>query len=164
MGSRGINMTSDPQDLGSPDLANRAWDPLWEVCADLHLPVHFHIGSSNTAMDFYGNYFWESQDEYVKPAIGGSMLFINNARVVINTVFAGIFDRFPELQMVSVESGIGWVPFILETMDYELFENAPDAGEGAVEAAVGVLPQQLVRDVLVREEPGRRAGHARQGR
>jgi predicted TIM-barrel fold metal-dependent hydrolase len=124
-GARGINMTSDPQDLGSPDLANRAWDPLWEVCADLHLPVHFHIGSSNTAMDFYGNYFWESQDEYVKPAIGGSMLFINNARVVINTVFAGIFDRFPELQMVSVESGIGWIPFILETMDYELFENAP---------------------------------------
>jgi predicted TIM-barrel fold metal-dependent hydrolase len=124
-GARGINMTSDPQDLGSPDLANRAWDPLWEVCADLHLPVHFHIGSSNTAMDFYGNYFWESQDEYVKPAIGGSMLFINNARVVINTVFAGIFDRFPELQMVSVESGIGWIPFILETLDYEMAENAP---------------------------------------
>ena len=123
--ARGINMTSDPQDLGSPDLASRAWDPLWEACAELQMPVHFHIGSSNTAMDFYGNYFWESQDEYVKPAIGGSMLFINNARVVINTVFAGIFDRFPSLQMVSVESGIGWIPFILETMDYELFENAP---------------------------------------
>ena len=28
LGLRGINMTSDPQDLGSPDLANRAWDPL----------------------------------------------------------------------------------------------------------------------------------------
>ena len=27
--------------------------------------------------------------------------------------------------MVSVESGIGWIPFILETMDYELWENAP---------------------------------------
>jgi uncharacterized protein len=125
LGLRGINMTSDPQDLGSPDLASRAWDPLWEVCADLHLPVHFHIGSSNTAMDFYGNYFWESQDEYVKPAIGGSMLFINNARVVINTVFAGIFDRFPALQMVAVESGVGWIPFMLETMNYELSENAP---------------------------------------
>jgi predicted TIM-barrel fold metal-dependent hydrolase len=125
-GARGINMTSDPQDLGSPDLANRAWDPLWEACADLHLPVHFHIGSSNTAMDFYGNYFWESQDEYVKPAIGGSMLFINNARVVINTVFAGIFDRFPELQMVSVESGIGWVPFIMQAADYQGVENAPE--------------------------------------
>jgi len=122
---RGVNMTSDPQDLGAPDLANRAWDPLWEVCAELHLPVHFHIGASLTAMTFYGNYFWPSQDEYVKPAIGGSMLFINNARVVINTIFAGIFDRHPKLQMVSVESGVGWVPFILETMDYELWENAP---------------------------------------
>jgi predicted TIM-barrel fold metal-dependent hydrolase len=28
--------------------------------------------------------------------------------------------------MVAVESGIGWIPFILETMDYELSENAPD--------------------------------------
>jgi uncharacterized protein len=126
MGMRGVNMTSDPQDLGSPDLANRAWDPLWEVCSDLNLPVHFHIGASITAMNFYGQYFWPSQDEYVKPAIGGSMLFIGNARIVINTVFAGIFDRFPKLKMVSVESGIGWIPFILETMDYELWENAPE--------------------------------------
>jgi predicted TIM-barrel fold metal-dependent hydrolase len=125
LGLRGINMTSDPQDLGSPDLANRAWDPLWEVCADRQLPVHFHIGASNTAMAFYGQYFWESQHPYVKPAIGGSMLFMGNARVVINTIFAGIFDRHPQLKMVSVESGIGWIPFILETMDYELLENAP---------------------------------------
>jgi predicted TIM-barrel fold metal-dependent hydrolase len=126
LGLRGVNMTSDPQDLGSPDLANRAWDPLWEVCADRQLPVHFHIGASITAMNFYGRYFWRSQHEYVKPAIGGSMLFINNARVVINTVLAGIFDRFPGLRMVSVESGIGWIPFILEAMDYELWENAPE--------------------------------------
>jgi predicted TIM-barrel fold metal-dependent hydrolase len=125
LGLRGINMTSDPQDLGSPDLANRAWDPLWEVCADRRLPVHFHIGASNTAMAFYGQYFWESQHDYVKPAIGGSMLFMGNARVVINTIFAGIFDRHPQLRMVSVESGIGWIPFLLETMDYELWENAP---------------------------------------
>lgn len=125
LGLRGINMTSDPQDLGSPDLASVAWDPLWEVCADLELPVHFHIGASLTAMNFFGEYFWASQDEFVKPAIGGSMLFIGNARVVINTIFSGIFDRFPKLKMVSVESGIGWVPFILETMDWELPENAP---------------------------------------
>jgi predicted TIM-barrel fold metal-dependent hydrolase len=125
LGLRGINMTSDPQDLGAPDLANTAWDPLWEVCQDLQLPVHFHIGASLTAMNFYGQYYWESQDEYVKPAIGGSMLFIGNARVVINTIFSGLFDRFPKLKMVSVESGIGWMPFILETMDWELPENAP---------------------------------------
>jgi predicted TIM-barrel fold metal-dependent hydrolase len=124
-GMRGVNMTTDPQDLGAPDLASRQWDPFWAACEALNLPVHFHIGASITAMNFFGQYFWPSQDEYVKPAIGGSMLFIGNARVLINTVYAGIFDRFPKLRMVSVESGIGWIPFMLETMDYELSENAP---------------------------------------
>jgi predicted TIM-barrel fold metal-dependent hydrolase len=141
LGLRGINMTSDPQELGSPDLANRAWDPLWSACEELDMPVHFHIGSSNLAMDFYGNYFWPSQDEYVKPAVGGTMLFINNARVVVNTVFAGIFDRHPKLQMVSVESGVGWVPFILETMDYELWENAPDQAK-----ALARMPSEYFKD------------------
>jgi predicted TIM-barrel fold metal-dependent hydrolase len=125
-GMRGVNMTSDPQDLGGPDLASSKWDPLWEACQDLQMPVHFHIGASITAMNFFGQYFWPSQSEYVKPAIGGSMLFIGNARVLINTVYAGIFDRFPKLRMVSVESGIGWIPFMNETMDYELWENAPE--------------------------------------
>ncbi len=125
MGLRGVNMCSDPQDLGSPDLASRAWDPLWEVCEALELPVHFHIGASLTAMNFYGQYFWDTQDEYVKSAIGSCMLFIGNARVLINTIFSGLFDRFPRLKMVSVESGIGWVPFILESMDWELPESAP---------------------------------------
>jgi uncharacterized protein len=126
LGLRGVNLTSDPQDLGAPDLANRAWDPLWEVCDALRLPVHFHIGASLTAMNFFGNYFWPSQHEYIKPAIGGTMLFINNARVVVNTTLCGMFDRHPGLKLVSVESGVGWIPFILETMDYEVAENAPE--------------------------------------
>ena len=125
LGARGVNMTSDPQDLGAPDLANRAWDPFWEVCADLGLPVHFHIGASVTGMTFYGKYPWDSHADNTKLAIGGTLLFIGNARVVTNVILAGIFDRHPDLKMVSVESGVGWIPFILETLDYEMSENAP---------------------------------------
>src|SRR4051794_26236533 len=29
LGACGVNMTSDPHDLGSPDLADPAWDPFW---------------------------------------------------------------------------------------------------------------------------------------
>jgi predicted TIM-barrel fold metal-dependent hydrolase len=141
LGARGVNMTSDPQDLGAPDLASPAWDPLWEVLTGLQLPVHLHIGASLTAMNFYGNYFWPSQDEYVKPAIGGTMLFINNARVVVNSILCGMFDRNPGLKFVSVESGIGWVPFILETTDYEVAENAPQQF-----ARLGRKPSEYFRD------------------
>jgi predicted TIM-barrel fold metal-dependent hydrolase len=119
-------MTSDPQDLGSPDLANRAWDPFWDVCAEFQLPVHFHIGASVTAMTFFGKYFWPSHPLNTQLAIGGSLLFIGNARVVTNLILTGMFDRHPDLKMVSVESGVGWIPFILETLDYEMSENAPD--------------------------------------
>jgi predicted TIM-barrel fold metal-dependent hydrolase len=125
LGMRGVNMTSDPQDLGAPDLASREWDPFWEACASLKLPVHFHIGASVTGMNFYGKFFWESHPDNVKLAIGGTLLFIGNSRVVTNTILSGVFDRYPDLKMVSVESGIGWIPFILETLDYEMAENAP---------------------------------------
>jgi len=140
LGLRGVNLTSDPQDLGSPDLANRAWDPVWEACAGLEMPVHFHIGASLTTMNFFGNYPWESHDDDTKLAIGGALLFIGNARVVVNLICSGMFDRYPALKMVSVESGMGWVPFILEALDYEMDENAP-----AEKARMKLLPSEYFK-------------------
>jgi predicted TIM-barrel fold metal-dependent hydrolase len=125
-GARGVNMTSDPQDLGAPDLANPAWDPFWQVCTELQLPVHFHIGASVTAETFRGKYHWPSQAANTQLALSGTLLFIGNARVVANAIVSGVFDRHPDLKMVSVESGVGWIPFILEALDYEMAENAPD--------------------------------------
>jgi len=125
LGMRGVNITSDPQDQGAPDLADLAWDPLWEVCSDLELPVHFHIGASLTTMTFFGNYPWPSHDEDTALAIGGTLLFVGNSRVVVNIICSGMLERFPTLKIVSVESGAGWIPFILEALDYEMDENAP---------------------------------------
>ena len=89
MGYRGVNMTADPQDSGSPDLGDPAWDPFWEVCAGLDLPVHFHIGASQTALAYFGTTYWPSQDDYVKPAIGGASLFQNNSRLLLNSAYSG---------------------------------------------------------------------------
>lgn len=126
MGMRGVNMTSDPDDIGAPDLANPAWDPLWEACTDLQLPVHFHIGSSVTSMTWSGRYPWASHGDNVKLALTGTLLFVGNARVVANGIASGLFDRHPDLKWVSVESACGWIPFILEALEYEMFENAPE--------------------------------------
>jgi predicted TIM-barrel fold metal-dependent hydrolase len=140
LGLRGVNITSDPQDQGAPDLANRAWDPLWEACASLELPVHFHIGASLTTMTFFGNYPWPSHDDDISLAIGGTLLFIGNARIVVNVICSGMLERFPELKIVSVESGAGWVPFILEALDYEMSENAPRQ-----QAAMSLKPSEYFR-------------------
>ena len=126
LGVRGVNMTSDPDDIGGPDLADPAWDPLWEVCTEFQLPVHFHIGASVTASTWSGRYPWPSQTENVKLALTGTLLFVGNARVVANGIVSGLFDRHPDLKWVSVESACGWIPFILEALDYEMNENAPE--------------------------------------
>ena len=48
------------------------------------------------------------------------MLFIGNARGVINTIFSGLLPTAsPSSRWSRWRAGIGWVPFILETMDGE---------------------------------------------
>jgi predicted TIM-barrel fold metal-dependent hydrolase len=140
MGMRGVNLTSDPQDQGAPDLANRAWDPLWEACDGLELPVHFHIGASLTTMTFFDNYPWPSHDDDTKLAIGGTLLFVGNARVVVNIICSGMLERYPGLKVVSVESGAGWIPFIVEALDYEMAENAPK-----LKQALELSPSEIFR-------------------
>ena len=149
---RGVNITSDPNDVGGPDLASRAWDPLWEVCADLQLPVHFHIGASLTTMTYFGTYPWESQDEDTKLAIGGTLLFIGNARVVTNIILSGMLDRHPALQdgLRRERRGLGSLhPRGARLRDVR--ERA-EAARGHGDAPVGVLQAEPLRHLLVREE------------
>jgi predicted TIM-barrel fold metal-dependent hydrolase len=45
---------------------------------------------------------------------------------------SGFLDRYPTLKVVSAESGIGWVPFMLEAMDYQFDEMVTDEKERSV--------------------------------
>ena len=125
LGLRGVNISSDPQLQGLPDLGDRAWDPLWTACADRALPVHFHIGASQTSLAWYGTSPWPSMGEDQKLAIGSAMMYLTNARILANVIYSGLLERHPALRMVSVESGIGWIPFVLESLDHQLNETAP---------------------------------------
>ena len=123
MGMRGVNINSDPQLHGMQDLSGEYWTPLWELCSDQGLPVNFHIGASDSTMSWYGETPWPSLQPEEKLAVGSSMMFISNAKVILNLITSGLLERFPKLNFVSVESGIGWIPFILETLDYSLAES-----------------------------------------
>jgi predicted TIM-barrel fold metal-dependent hydrolase len=130
MGLRGININSDPQDHNDedgnpiPDLGTSHWDPLWEVCEALDTPINFHIGGSERTMNWIGTMGWPSLSRELSAGLGGTMAFINNGRVMSNIIYSGALDRYPKLKFVSVESGVGWVPFILEALDYQLAEIA----------------------------------------
>ncbi len=143
LGLRGVNTTSDPQLQGLPDLGERAWDPLWEACVDEQLPVHFHIGASQTSISWYGSSPWPSHGEDQKLAIGSAMMYLTNARVLANLIYSGLLERNPRLKMVSVESGIGWIPFVLESLDHQVNETAP-----ATMDYLSMLPSEYFRRQL----------------
>lgn len=125
-GLRGVVTCSNPEEAGLPDMSQPHWDPVWETCADLAMPVNFHIGSSQGNLDFYGTAPWPSFGDQRRLAIGSVSLFMGNARVIGNMIYSGVPHRFPKLKFVSVESGVGWMPFFLEALDHQLTETAPD--------------------------------------
>jgi predicted TIM-barrel fold metal-dependent hydrolase len=116
-----VLFTASPQDFGLPVLADHHWDPIWAVAQEAGLPISFHIGS--------GDFLDESKDSYTKKRLttdGWAVtyartttnLLLGNAMQLGDLLLSGILPRFPELKFVSVESGIGWLPFLLESIDY----------------------------------------------
>ena len=140
MGMRGVNINSDPQLHGMQDLSGDYWTPLWELCSDKNLPVNFHIGASDSSSSWYGESPWPSLNPAKKLTVGGTMMFMSNAKVISNLIVSGLLERFPRLKFVSVESGLGWMPFILEGLDYALRENG-QAGR----AGLSMTPQEYFR-------------------
>lgn len=120
-GFRGILFTASPQDYGFPYLADRHWDRLWGVAQDAKLPISFHVGS--------GDFFSEAGDGYTAKRLEADgfpatyartaiNLFLTNGFQLSDLLFSGVLARFPGVRFVSVESGIGWIPFVLEAADY----------------------------------------------
>ncbi|MFN0092327.1 MAG: amidohydrolase family protein [Acidimicrobiales bacterium] len=122
MGHRGILFTGEPQSFGQPYLGDRHWDPLWAAAQERRLPISFHIGSGDMEkalgpekMKVYG-----MKTTFTAVSVD---LFLHNGTHLTELLLSGILTRFPELQFVSVESGIGWVPFMLEALDYQFQGN-----------------------------------------
>jgi predicted TIM-barrel fold metal-dependent hydrolase len=125
IGLKGVNTNADPQNEGFPDLGEDHWDPLWAVLSELELPLNFHIGASVQQSTYFGSTPWPSHSDDEKLALGSAMMYLGNARVIGNLIYSGVMERFPTLQVVSVESGIGWIPFMLEALDYQIGETSP---------------------------------------
>lgn len=118
LGLTGFTMTDSPELWGLPSLSEPYWDPLWSRAQEYGMPVNFHIGSGSI-----GAGTWTGMSPGRMLATISTTLFMNNMRCIINLIFSGLLDRYPRLNFVSVESGIGWLPFLLEACEYQMTEN-----------------------------------------
>jgi predicted TIM-barrel fold metal-dependent hydrolase len=116
-GHRGVLFTGEPQRHGFPLLGDRHWDPLWAAAQDAGLPVSFHIGSGEFDEHFS---VARLRTHGIGPTVVRSTvtILLENAHQVVDLLLSGVLPRFPALRFVSVESGIGWIPFLLEAADH----------------------------------------------
>jgi predicted TIM-barrel fold metal-dependent hydrolase len=122
LGHKGVLFTGEPHAHGMPPLGDRSWYPLYAAAQAAGLPISFHIGPGNLDGEFTPD---RIRAHGVAPTLVRSTvsLFLGNGQQVADLLMSGVLPRFPDLKFVSVESGIGWVPFVLEAADYA-FEYA----------------------------------------
>jgi len=46
--------------------------------------------------------------------------------VLIATIIGGVFERFPKLSIAYLESGVGWVPYMMDRLDEEVEKRGAD--------------------------------------
>ena len=105
-----VQATNDMTPLYHP-----SWNPLWEIANETRLPVHFHtLGSKWSDPEHYAP-LQRRQAEAVFMA-GFQMAM---SKVLMETILGGVFETYPQVRLVLGESGIGWIPYVVEHMDYE---------------------------------------------
>lgn len=120
LGHKGILFGWQAHQFGQPFMADPYWNPLWQTAQDLGLSINFHIGAGNRDFrppDFQGN------GSHANAAKGAVMAFLGNAWAAADVIVSGLCHRFPKLNFVSVESGVGWAPFLLEALDWQWQNN-----------------------------------------
>ena len=111
-GHKGYVMTGAPELHGEPILADRHWDRMWSAAESTGLPVSFHAGGGG---QLNPTVVAESVD--ARRSRIATVEFLRNGISTINLLTSGILARYPRLNFVIVESGIGWIPFVLESLD-----------------------------------------------
>jgi len=86
------------------------YEPLWQAADETGLSVNFHRNNGGTPPEL------DRKDNY---HAGHVIRFFAPVRHFTNLIFAGIFDRFPNLKFVAAETNFGWLPFMIEMMEYE---------------------------------------------
>ena len=122
MGIRGVELSCswDMNPMWHP-----CWEPLWQAVQEVDLPLHFH---TFPAID--PNLLLDAPKEARRPAFftvvsGFQMNLVNILAAIIG---AGVLERYPNVRVAFGESGIGWIPYALDRMDFEWEDRFHDLG------------------------------------
>lgn len=128
LGMRGFVISDKPEFQGLPGFRTDHWAPVLEFCSETETSLNFHIGGDPSTSPLL-QFPWSDFGPETQVAIWTCMFSMSNARTIANWCYSGLLDKYRGLKLVSVESGMGWIPYLLEAMEYQFDEMMPNEGK-----------------------------------
>ncbi|HET7006796.1 MAG TPA: amidohydrolase family protein [Candidatus Binatia bacterium] len=100
-----------------PDWSDRYYDPLYAEAQKLDVGVGFHATMLETVGAMRFNNFINVH------SVGHP---VEQMMSLCSVVVGGVLERFPQLRVAFLESGIGWLPFMMDRLDEEIEKRGED--------------------------------------
>jgi uncharacterized protein len=122
MGLRGLELSCswDMEPMWHP-----VWEPLWQAVNEVNLPLHFHTFPTLPPSVREKATGQTKRSAMFTSVSGFQMNLINILAAVIGSA---VLERYPNLRISFGESGIGWIPYALDRMDFEWEDRFRDLG------------------------------------
>jgi predicted TIM-barrel fold metal-dependent hydrolase len=106
----GNSVIYGPKEYGKLEFNDPSFAPMWSLLEETGLVITFHVSTGRDPRAVGGNggaiinYACHSMETTIEP--------------LTQMLASGVFERHPRLHAGLVESGIGFVPWLIETLDY----------------------------------------------
>jgi uncharacterized protein len=123
MGVKGFTLPDRPERLvqgylGPDHKCSPFWEEVFDICNSTGTPINFHINASLDA----GSAIWDNVEFSQRLPINAMIHTIGTSAQMANFMVSGILDKYEDLKIGLIESGIGWVPFVIEMMEHQCKE------------------------------------------
>ena len=135
-GCHSITFSENPARLDLPSLHSDLWDPMWAACEDEQTVVNLHIGSSSQLVV-------TADDAPMDVLI--SLQPLNLVQAAADLIWSPVLRKFPTFKIAMSEGGIGWIPYLLERIDYTYEHHKAWTGQDFGDQ----LPSQLFKERIV---------------
>ena len=108
-----------------PPAGHSMYDPIYDAIERSGLPVCMHNGVSGLMASFPLQ--WRGFSRFME-----AHAFVNPAQHMVNVasiITHGVPERFPDLDFVIMEAGLGWIPYYIHRLDEEYSAARHDAPE-----------------------------------
>ncbi len=101
-----------------PLWGNRKYDPIYQAAQDADLPVLLH--SVTVVHPVFPCQVHEFESHFAQHAVAHTFAMMAN---MVDMIEKGTPVRFPNLRIAFTESGVSWVPFMMNRLDKEYVER-----------------------------------------